>query len=231
MITYGAMTRTIQSITIIGLLIVAVGLSAQEGIQRVNNVYTVDVEDLTQYGIDTGYLVPAGLSTGILAPDFAAVDQKGQEVHLSEVYRDHQVVLVFYRGHWCSICNSQLQKLSDSLDLLEDNGVKVIAVTPESMAGVDIMSKAVNAHFSIVSDTTHTILDAYGVTFHATPEYTHRIEARAIIKPTEDLSDHQAILPVPATYLIDRGGEIIFAHFDPNYRIRATIKEILTFLN
>ena len=59
MITYGAMTRTIQSITIIGLLIVAVGLSAQEGIQRVNNVYTVDVEDLTKHKMDSeNYIVP-----------------------------------------------------------------------------------------------------------------------------------------------------------------------------
>ncbi|MCB0599754.1 MAG: AhpC/TSA family protein [Saprospiraceae bacterium] len=225
------MKYSIQSLLFVLLVTGSLSLSAQEGIQRVENVYTVDIDDLTQYGIDTGYLVPAGLPTGMYAPDFYATDQRGQSFKLSDVYRDHQVVLMFYRGHWCSICNAQLQKLSDSLDLLENNGIKVIAVTPESMAGVAIMSHSVNAQFSIVSDTTHSILDAYGVTFHATEDYTHRIEQRAIVKPTEDLAHHQAILPVPATYLIDQGGEIIYAHFDPNYRNRASIHEILEFLN
>ncbi|HPQ99817.1 MAG: AhpC/TSA family protein [Lewinellaceae bacterium] len=225
------MKYTIQSIVLMLLLLGSHRLSAQEGIQRAENVYTVDIEDLTQYGIDTGYLVPAGLPTGMYAPDFYATDQRGESFRLSDIYKDHQVVLMFYRGHWCSICNAQLQKLSDSLDLLEDNEIKVIAVTPESMAGVSIMSRSVNARFSIVSDTTHIILDAYGVTFHATEDYTERIEKSAIIKPTEDLAHHQAILPVPATYLIDRGGEIIYAHFDPNYRKRASIRQILNFLN
>lgn len=213
------------------LIAVTCSLFAQEGIQRVNNVYTVDIEDLTQYGIDTGYLVPEGLRTGSIAPDFFATDQHDKTIHLSEIYRNNQVVLVFYRGHWCSICNAQLKKLSDSLDLLEENDIKVIAVTPESMSGVAIMSESVNARFSIVSDTTHSILDAYGVTFHATEDYTQKIEQKALVKPTEDLETHQAILPVPATYLIDKGGEIIYAHFDPNYRIRASIREILNFLN
>ena len=40
----------------------------------------------------------------------------------------------------------------------------------------------------------------------------------------------EAKLPVPATYVIDTDGTIIFSHFNPDYGKRASIDDILAAL-
>ena len=52
---------------------------------------------------DGGNLTPTDLErikVGDRAPDFTLENMDGQRVTLSEVYRNRNVVLVFYRGHW-----------------------------------------------------------------------------------------------------------------------------------
>lgn len=39
-----------------------------------------------------------------------------------------------------------------------------------------------------------------------------------------------ATLPVPAVYIINKEGIIIFKHFDPDYRKRVSVQEILSHL-
>lgn len=40
------------------------------------------------------------VKVGDIAPDFTLEDMNGRQVTLSEVYRNRNVVLVFYRGQW-----------------------------------------------------------------------------------------------------------------------------------
>jgi peroxiredoxin len=42
-------------------------------------------------------------------------------------------------------------------------------------------------------------------------------------------TDH--VLPVPATYIIDRSGKITYVHFDKDYRKRPSVSTILAALN
>jgi peroxiredoxin len=42
-------------------------------------------------------------------------------------------------------------------------------------------------------------------------------------------TDH--VLPVPATYVIDRSGTIIYAHFDKDYTKRPSVSSVLNALN
>ena len=43
---------------------------------------------------------PEGLFINSKAPDFRAKDQSGLEVHLKDLLKKGEVVLVFYRGQW-----------------------------------------------------------------------------------------------------------------------------------
>ena len=38
------------------------------------------------------------------------------------------------------------------------------------------------------------------------------------------------VLPVPATYLIEKDGSISFVHYDPDYKNRSDLDEILKML-
>jgi len=42
--------------------------------------------------------------------------------------------------------------------------------------------------------------------------------------------DNNNVLPVPATYLIDKDGKIKYGHYDPDYKNRSDLNEILKLL-
>jgi peroxiredoxin len=40
--------------------------------------------------------------------------------------------------------------------------------------------------------------------------------------------NQQKYLPVPATYIIDQDGIVEYVYFDPNYKVRVSIADLLT---
>ncbi len=50
----------------------------------------------------------------------------------------------------------------------------------------------------------------------------------AKLKKTQ--SDESQRLPVPATYIIDREGIVVWKHFNPDYKKRSTVYEIMQVL-
>lgn len=46
-------------------------------------------------GVDTGRV-----AVGETAPDFTLPSRTGELVTLSDLYREKNIILVFYRGHW-----------------------------------------------------------------------------------------------------------------------------------
>jgi len=46
-----------------------------------------------------------GLSVGTIAPVFTAIDADSNIFSLEEAIIKEPVVLIFYRGFWCPVCN------------------------------------------------------------------------------------------------------------------------------
>jgi peroxiredoxin len=44
-------------------------------------------------------------------------------------------------------------------------------------------------------------------------------------------SDDSQRLPIPATFVISKDGKIVWRQFDPDYKKRSSVEEILTVLN
>ncbi len=171
-----------------------------------------------------------GLPVGIKAPDFSAVDQNGNVFKLSDQFRNGPVVIVFYRGYWCPVCDKHLGKLQDSLKLIEAAGAKVIAISPEKPEYLEKMADKTGAKFQLLYDDGYAIADAYDVTFKpgASTLLIYNTVLNANLKETH--SDDSQRLPIPATYIIGQDGKIIWRQFDPDYKKRSTVKEILDVL-
>jgi peroxiredoxin len=171
-----------------------------------------------------------GLPVGIKAPDFSAVDQNGNVFKLSDQFRNGPVVIVFYRGYWCPVCDKHLGKLQDSLKLIEAAGAKVIAISPEKPEYLEKMADKTGAKFQLLYDDGYKIADAYDVTFKpgASTLLIYNTVLNANLKETH--SDDSQRLPIPATYIIGQDGKIIWRQFDPDYKKRSTVKEILDVL-
>ncbi|MBW6479652.1 MAG: AhpC/TSA family protein [Bacteroidales bacterium] len=168
-----------------------------------------------------------GLNVGAVAPMFTALDADSNIFSLEKALKNGPVVLIFYRGFWCPVCNKHLGQIQDSLRLIEEMGAKVIAVSPEKPEYLGVMEEKTGAQFTLLYDEGYKIADAYDVTFKpsATTLFTYNTFLGAKLKETH--SDESQRLPIPATYIIGQDGKIAWRQFDPDYKNRSTVKEIL----
>ena len=169
---------------------------------------------------------PEGLFINSKAPDFKAKDQNGNEVRLKDLLKKGNVVLVFYRGQWCPYCNKYLKKLEDSLQLIKDKGATLVAITPEKPESINITVEKTKADYSILHDEDLKIMKAYDVEYEV-PENTLTRYRNSGIKIEENNGKNGNFLPIPATYVIDKDGNIKYRFFNADYKKRPSVKEIL----
>jgi peroxiredoxin len=172
---------------------------------------------------------PKGLSVNDKAPDFATIDQSGSKINLSETYKKGNVVLIFYRGQWCPYCNKQMSQLQDSLALIKEKGATVIAVTAEKPENISKTVAKTKASFPIVHDEKLAIMKQYDVAF-AVDAKTVEMYKKYGIDFEQSNGSNGANLPVPAVYIINKEGKIVYKFFNKDYTKRATVKEILSYL-
>jgi len=179
--------------------------------------------------IVTAQTSPQGISVNDKAPDFTVKDQNGKKVSLKNELKNGAVVLVFYRGQWCPYCNKQLKELQDSLVFIKQKGATLIAVSPEKPDNISKTVEKTKAGYPVLFDDSLKIMKSYDVAF--------RVDSTTIEKYKKfgiDFYDangsNGATLPVPAVYIINKEGIIVFKHFDPDYRKRVSVQEILLHL-
>ena len=183
--------------------------------------------NVKKFGIDKEEGVPTGLDVSQKAPDFTGYSKDDKIFQLSEKLNKGPVMLFFYRGYWCPVCNDYLKDYQDSLKMISEKGVAVVAVTPETSENVSKTRNKTGAAFTIISDSTGRIMEKYDVKFKVTNGYQRMVKAGLFTDVAETNGQEKAYLPVPATYLINRDGIIEWKHFNTNYKKRASVKDIL----
>jgi peroxiredoxin len=172
---------------------------------------------------------PQGLQVNEVAPEFSAKDQFGKEVKLKSLLKNGPVVVMFYRGQWCPYCNKQLNEMQDSLNLLTSKGATVLAVTPEKAENISKTVEKTKASYSILFDDGLQIMKSYKVSFEVDTVTIKKYKNYGI-DFSEANGANGANLPVPAVYIIDKKGKIIYRYFDLDYRKRPSVKEIVSHL-
>lgn len=173
---------------------------------------------------------PQGLNVGDKVPLFEAVTHDNETIVLEEALKKGPVVVLFYRGQWCPICNRLLSNLQDSLDLIQKAGATLVAVSPEKPELMKKTAKKTKADFTLLFDDSYKICNAFDVTF--TPDKATKMKYNTFLGADLENahSDGSTRLPVPATFIVNQDGVIVWRHFDPNYKNRATASQILNHL-
>jgi peroxiredoxin len=177
----------------------------------------------------TDMMKPEGLKLGDTAPDINAIDQDGKKVLLNELLKKGDVVVIFYRGQWCPFCSKQLSKVNDSLSFVNAKGASVIAVTPETADNIKKTIEKTEASYSIIGDKNMDIMKSYKVNFGVDEKTVEKYKTYGIDFDKAN-GTNGANLPVPATYIIGKEGKIKYVFFNPDYRQRPSVKEILEHL-
>lgn len=171
-----------------------------------------------------------GLHVGAQAPDFLLPNARGEYKRLSDMLEDGPVVLVFYRGAWCPYCNLQLRGLKKSLPAFERHGAQLIAVTPQQPDKSLAQVEESGYPFEILSDLNNDVMTAYDLMFEVPAEISELYKNRLSLDLAEYNGEGRYVLPVPATFVIDRTGTIQAAFVDTDYRQRVEPKDVLDVL-
>lgn len=171
-----------------------------------------------------------GLPVGAIAPNFSAIDYAKNNFELQKALAYGPVVLIFYRGQWCPVCNSHLSSIEKNLDQILAKGAKVVAISPEKPALINDMVEKTNAQFTLLHDQDYRIAKAYDVLF--LPKKMERLMYNTVLGASlsKAHSDDSERLPVPATFIIGQNQKIIWRHFERDYKKRSKVSDILKHL-
>lgn len=210
------------------MLITTVFISCKKEVKETQKeVVTAEPSiDYASIGMDTTS-IPKGLNVGDKAPEITFTTAENKKETLASYYSKQAVVVIFYRGYWCPVCNKHLTEFAQKAKEIEAAGAKLIAITSESYDNVAKTKEQTGANFTIISDADGSIRKAFDVNFKVTEDYQAMIQDKLKASIAETNANKQAELPVPATFIIDKNGKIVYKQFNPDYKVRASVEEIL----
>lgn len=170
---------------------------------------------------------------GDAAMDFTLTDDKGRKVTLSEEWKKGPVILSFYRGGWCPVCNAQLHAFQKALPQFQDYGAQLIAVSEEKPGKDEASAAAEYLTFRVLSDESRQTIKNYGLLWEVPEEKREQFagwlqEAHGTVLEKKGEEDHT--LAMPATFIISRDGKIAHVFKDEDPAKRVSSDEILSAL-
>jgi peroxiredoxin len=171
-------------------------------------------------------LLPHVLAKGASFPDFMLPNAEGRLVSLGALLANGPVVVTFFRGEWCPYCRLMLDALAEALPEIEALGATLVALTPDTDGLPLVAKQAHQAKFEVLSDVDCGVGLAAGVVFAVPPLYRARLSSFGV--DIAQRHGNQAwFLPIPATFILDRNGVIVWRFADGDFTNRAEPGDII----
>lgn len=164
-------------------------------------------------------LAAKALKAGDRFPAVSLKDQSGRPTDVAALADAQPLVVTFYRGGWCPYCSLELRAYQKCLPEIEALGAKLVAVSPETPDNTLSTAEKNDLSFPVLSDDHGRLADALGIRFALSPAVRTLYEKFGHDLPTHN-GDGAWSLPMPATFVVARGGIIAHAFVDPDYRNR-----------
>ncbi len=170
-----------------------------------------------------------GLDVGAKAPDATVLDVHGKRVQLADLYKEGPVVLTFYRGGWCPVCNRALAAWQGRLEDVRRSGGTFIALAPEKPDEAARTIEKGHLAYTVLSDPKHEAAKAFRVHFVVDDATREKYLGYGMDVGRANASGTWE-LPAPATFVIDCEGVIRYAFADWDYKKRADPDEVIRVL-
>jgi len=165
-----------------------------------------------------------GLKVGEKASDFNLPNALGNFISLSDCLKSGPVVLKFYRGEWCPLCNFDLIEVQKHMSAFDKFNASVLAISPQKPDDALSITQKNELEFEVLSDSNQDVIKAYNLQFDPGNDY-HQRRDLSVLNGNGSIT-----LPVPATFVIDQDFTIIGAHVEANYTERMAPTEIINIL-
>jgi peroxiredoxin len=187
---------------------------------------TLEVHARVIAGLKAQELAANSLGVGARAPEFTLPDNNGKPVSSSELLSRGRLVLCFFRGRWDPFCCGQMEAMNRVLPEIEKAGATLAAISPQTVKQSFFMADQHKLRFPLLSDSGNQVARQFGLVYRV-PDEQQAIYRRAFINLPLTNGDQSWELPIPATYIVDRDGTVLFVSADEDYSERAEPQEVL----
>ncbi len=170
------------------------------------------------------------LPVGAKIPEFQLQDHDGRSVSSSQLLAKGRLILCFIRGRWCPFCVGQMEAMNLVLPEIEQAGATLAAVSPQTVKQSFFMRDQHKLRFSLLSDAGNNVARQFGLIYRV-PEEQQAIYQRAFVNLPFVNGDGSWELPIPATYVVDRDGTVLYASANEDYMERPEPSEVVRLLN
>ena len=169
------------------------------------------------------------LALGAKAPAFELPDHDGKTISSSDLLAKGPLVLCFLRGRWCPFCVGQMEAMNLILPQIEQAGATLVAISPQTVKQSFFMHDQHKLRFPLLSDGENKVARQFGLTYRV-PSLQESVYRRAFVNLPFTNGDESWELPIPATYIVDRDGTVLFASANEDYTERPEPAEVVGFL-
>jgi len=170
------------------------------------------------------------LSVGARTPEFQLQDQDGKNISSSDLRGKGQLVLCFIRGRWCPFCVGQMEAMNLIPPEIEQAGATLAAISPQTVRQAFFMRNQHKLRFPLLSDGGNQVARQFGLTYRIRDEQK-AIYQRAFVNLPFVNGDESWELPIPATYVINRDGSVLYVSTNEDYTERPEPAEIVRLLD
>jgi peroxiredoxin len=174
-------------------------------------------------------LVDNILRIGEKAAEFELPDHNGKIVASANLLAKGGLVISFIRGRWCPFCVGQMEAMNIALAQMARSGASFVAVSPQTVKQSFFMHDQHKLCFPLLSDSGNKVARQFGLTHHVNDEQ-QAVYRRAFVNLPFANGDETWELPIPATYLLERDGTVLYASANPDYTERPEPDEIVNIL-
>ncbi len=169
------------------------------------------------------------LPVGTKAPPFELQDHDGKIVSSSGLLAKERLVLCFIRGRWCPFCVGQTEAMNLILPQIEQAGAALVAISPQTVRQSFFMNDQHKLRFPLLSDAGNHVARQFGLTYRV-PPLQEAVYRRAFVNLPFTNGDESWELPIPATYILDREGTVVYASANEDYTERPEPADIVSLL-
>ncbi len=171
------------------------------------------------------------INIGQVLPNFELENTNGDIISLNNLLQKNKfLIIAFYRGSWCPYCNLELKALQKIFSKITALNADLVAISPqENEFNLDLKNKH-EINFNLLNDKDNTYAKKIGISFCLQDFIIPTYEQLGINLNIFNANNNNS-LPIPAVFVVNNQGLVIYRFIDINYMNRVNLEDMLEFLS
>lgn len=214
-------------IVFVSLFLVSGGVSSESDIHLSTRLAPLSDTPSAQLGTNEAAI---GLKPGSAVSPFTIKTHEGNEVSLASLLSDAPLMVVFYRGGWCSYCNLQVKRLTDAWPEFKRRNIMPIVISVDAVNPASLAQRTYDIPFLVLSDPDLKAHKAFKVGFKLDDATLKKYIAHGINLKQWSQRSHNTIA-FPSVFILNKEGVVKWAHTTSDYTTRPSIEQLLSVID